>query len=111
MRCVRTLSALLACGVLLALPAVPLRADVLLAGEAGSRMDGDAEAACGAEAPSVSDEGPAAPGMADAGAPSGERVGSLINEEDWWELPIGALFMGAAAYGIHNFLFRNDSDE
>jgi hypothetical protein len=89
------LPAILACLVIVALPLMPVRADLIVSSEAGVQ--------------GVADPVSEAPIQASpAEAPAGDRVGAFLSGEEWWEIPLGAAFMVAAGWGIYHFAVQND---
>jgi hypothetical protein len=85
-------AAFLACAILVALPGIPVSADMILPA-------GDAER--GASAPGDLSGAP------DAQSPAG-RVGAIFTGDEWYEIPIGLLFMAGTAFGIYWFFTRDD---
>jgi hypothetical protein len=84
--------AFLACFVLVILPVVPVRADMLISSDQGSRIvsDPSAEPVAQAETSTV--------------APvDSMRVGDFLSGEEWWEVPLGFLFIVAAGWGVYHF--------
>ena len=90
--------ACLLAGMTVLLPCVPVRADVLLASAEETRVLPDGIPST----PAPKDD------LAAGLEPEGSvRVGALLNQEEWWEIPLGALFIGVSALLVSRVWTRN----
>ncbi len=81
------LLAFLACALFVALPVVPVQADLILPSE---------------DAPKAASETPG-----EEAVPS-SRVGAFLSGEEWWEIPLGAAALFAGGWMIYHFTVQNN---